>query len=97
MGDIDAILAASAPITKAQPVYCVTQNQRGRVDQFGLTKLTKLEIGAYLHDAYCKRGDFPESVTIDMTGCGMGKIIVNSIQQAMALHKKLTGESIVMH
>jgi hypothetical protein len=101
MGDIDAILMQeefNAKISKPQPIYYVSQSKHGRTDQFGLSKLTKLTICAHLRSAwmdYSLGSEFLEPVIIDMTECGMGKIVVKSPKQAAALYKKLTGESIL--
>lgn len=101
LGDIDTILMQeefNAKISRPQPVYYVSQSKRDRTDQFGLSKLTKLTICAHLHSAwmdYSLGSEFLEPVIIDMTECGMGKIIINSPKQAAALYKKLTGKHIM--
>lgn len=101
LGDIDTILMQeefNAKISRPQPVYYVSQSKRDRADQFGLSKHTKTVIGIHLRSAwmdYSLGSEFLEPVVIDMTECGMGRIIVNSPKQAAALYKRLTGKPIL--
>lgn len=89
-GDVDSILCAMAIASKPREAVYSIRNVGNRVDQYGLTKQTKLAMAAHLLSGIMDSFEAP--MIFDLGD--YGRITVHDTKQAINLYHKLTGESI---
>lgn len=90
LGDVDGILSAMAIASEPREAVYSIRNVGNRVDQYGLTKQTKLTMAAHLLSGIMDSFDAP--MIFDLGE--YGRIVVHDAKQAVNLYHKLTGESI---
>ena len=92
LGDVDSILSAMAIASKPREAVYSIRNVGNRVDQYGLTKQTRLTMAAHLLAGIQELNGFYRPMVFDLGD--YGRITVHDTKQAINFYHKLTGESI---